>query len=287
LKKLKNGAALIKASYKLNEEIIMEVEEKKLSDNVYIIDKAFYMPQLQRSRRIWLYLPPEYRTSRQHYPVLYMQDGQNLFEDWSAFGEEWGIDETLNAVKSKCILVGIDNAMDRRLNEYALHDHERYGKGEGASYLSFLVNTLKPYIDETYRTLSGREHTFIAGSSLGALISFYAMLHFPGTFGAAGIFSPAFWIAPDLERETQSTAGQNSSIPQRYYFYWGKKESAEMASNATIITGLLKTYEHCTLKTVVNEKGTHSETEWRAAFPRFYKWLMQKEKRGSKVRSNE
>jgi predicted alpha/beta superfamily hydrolase len=252
-------------------------EEKKLSANVHIIDNAFFMPQLQRSRRIWLYLPAEYRTSRQHYPVLYMQDGQNLFEDWSAFGEEWGVDETLNALKSKCIVVGIDNGIDKRLNEYTLHDHERYGKGEGAQYLSFMVNTLKPYIDETYRTLPGREHTFIAGSSLGALLSFYATLYCPETFGAAGIFSPAFWIATEIEKETKTNAEQNSHLPLRYYFYWGRREGAEMASDAALITDLLKNYGHYTIKTIINEKGTHSEKEWGAAFPRFYKWLMQKD----------
>jgi predicted alpha/beta superfamily hydrolase len=197
------------------------------------------------------------------------------------------VDETLNAQKNKCIVVGIDNGIDKRLNEYTMRDHERYGRGEGAQYLSFLVNTLKPYIDETYRTLPGREHTFIAGSSLGAVISFYATLYCPETFGATGIFSPAFWIAPDLERETRTNAEQNSHLPLRYYFYWGKKEGAEMVSDATIITDLLKTYEHCTLKTVVNEKGTHNEKEWRVAFPRFYKWLMQKEKQQSTGDKNE
>src|SRR5215217_3183379 len=133
-------------------------------NNVYIIDNAFYIPQLKRSRRIWLYLPADYSTAKKHYPVLYMQDGQNLFEEWSAFGEEWGVDETLNNLKAKCIVVGIDNGIDKRMNEYTLHDQERYGKGEGAHYLAFLVNTLKPYIDETYRTLPEQAHTYIAGS---------------------------------------------------------------------------------------------------------------------------
>src|SRR5215203_1858562 len=221
------------------------VNIQKTSKNVYIIDKAFYMPQLRRSRRIWLYLPPEYRTSRQHYPVLYMQDGQNLFEDWSAFSEEWGIDETLNKVKGKCIVVGIDNGVERRMNEYSVHDHPRYGNGEGGPYLSFLVHTLKPYIDETYRTLPGREHTYIAGSSLGALISFYGSLYYPEVFGAAGIFSPAFWVAPELESEVKSRAGQNSKYPQRYYFYHGQKEGHEMAANAKTIIALLSAQEHC------------------------------------------
>jgi len=246
----------------------------KSSHNVYIIDKAFYMPQLKRSRRIWLYLPPNYHLSKQHYPVVYMQDGQNLFEEWSAFGEEWGVDETLNELNGRCIVVGIDNSPERRMNEYTTQDHEKYGTGEGALYLSFLVNTLKPYIDETYRTLPGREHTSIAGSSLGALISFYACLHYPQTFGAAGIFSPAFWIAPALENEIKNKSEKNKAYPQRFFFYYGEKEGHEMAANAKAVIDLLNTFEQVTLKVTVDKEGTHSEANWRAIFPKFYKWMM-------------
>src|SRR5687768_5349467 len=92
------------------------VHTGKMAENVYIFDEAFYMPQLDRSRRIWLYLPPEYSSSHKHYPVLYMHDGQNLFDANTAFGgEEWGIDETLNAIKNKCIIVGIDNGAAKRI----------------------------------------------------------------------------------------------------------------------------------------------------------------------------
>lgn len=253
----------------------------KSGKNVYIIDKAFYMPQLQRSRRIWLYLPPEYGATKQHYPVLYMQDGQNLFEDWSAFGEEWEIDESLNEINGKCIVVGIDNGNERRMNEYTMHDHEKYGRGEGGQYLSFLVDTLKPYIDETFRTLPDREHTFIAGSSLGAVISFYACLYYPQVFGGAGIFSPAFWIAPHLKEEIKDKAAQNSNFPQRFYFYYGEKEGKEMIAHANSVIRLLKKYFHYIVKPIVEKEGTHSEAEWRIAFPLFYKWIMRKEQNHS------
>lgn len=250
------------------------VPKAKPSNNVYIIDNAFYIPQLKRYRRIWLYLPADYHTSKQSYPVLYMQDGQNLFEDWSAFGEEWGVDETLNALKGKCIVVGIDNGQERRINEYTTHDNQRYGRGEGEQYLSFLVKTLKPYIDETYRTLQNREHTFIAGSSLGGLISFYACLYYPDVFGAGGIFSPAFWIAPQLMEELKCKADQNNELPQRFYFYYGEKEGHEMAAHAEAVMHLLKSYEPYAVTTVVDTEGTHSEAEWRKTFSDFYKWLM-------------
>ncbi|HUQ97231.1 MAG TPA: alpha/beta hydrolase-fold protein [Chitinophagaceae bacterium] len=270
----------IKSVLRINEKEIMETLVKQsLSNNVFIIDAAFYMPQLGRNRRIWLYLPPEYSTSKQHYPVLYMHDGQNLFEDSSAFGEEWGVDESLNALNGKCIVVGIDNGLEKRINEYTVHDGAPYGNGEGNAYLSFVVQTLKPYIDETYRTLEGREHTFIAGSSLGALISFYAMLYYPHVFSAAGIFSPAFWIAPGLLDETKHLAGQNQTMPQRFYFYYGEKEGHEMAANARAIMDVLKAIPQYKVKAVIDPEGTHSEANWRIAFTSYYKWMMQKEKR--------
>jgi predicted alpha/beta superfamily hydrolase len=152
---------------------MMEEQNQSLAPNVYILDTAFYMPQLGRYRRIWLYLPPDYHTSTRHYPVLYMHDGQNLFQEWSAFGEEWGVDETIDAMERKCIVVGVDNGGEHRLREYKLHDDEEFGKGEGRPYLAFLVETLKPFIDRSYRTKTGREHTWIAGSSMGGLISLW------------------------------------------------------------------------------------------------------------------
>ncbi len=255
---------------------IINTEPAPAAKNTWIIDRAFYIPQLNRSRRIWLCLPADYHSSKDCYPVIYMQDGQNLFEDWSAFGEEWGIDETLDEMDGKCIVVGIDNGGVRRMNEYALHDHDRYGKGEGAQYLAFLVETLKPYIDQTYRTLTDREHTFVAGSSMGALISYYACLYYPEIFGGGGIFSPAFWIAPNLAQEAASKI--NNSYRQRFYFYYGEEEGSEMLDHIQPILKLVGEHPHLKLTAVVKTEGKHSESEWRQQFPWFYKWILNKRK---------
>jgi predicted alpha/beta superfamily hydrolase len=247
------------------------------ANNVWIIDKAFYIPQLNRYRRIWLYLPQGYTTSKEKYPVLYMQDGQNLFEEWSAFSEEWGVDETLNEAGGKCIVVGIDNGIEKRMNEYTMEDNEKYGKGEGKAYLSFLVNTLKPYIDKTYRTKSDRDNTYVAGSSLGGLISFYAALYYPEVFGASGIFSPAFWIASNLKNETTACLKKNSTYTQRYYFYYGEKEGQQLVVTTEPIIKLVQSFENNKVSKVVKKEGTHSEAEWRDQFPHFYNWIMGEE----------
>lgn len=189
-------------------------------ENVYIIDDSFYLPQLQRWRRIWLYLPADYFGSGKAYPVLYMHDGQNLFDHETAFGAEWEVDETLNRLNGPCIVVGIDNGGLRRIPEYTVHD-TAHGIAEGRSYMRFVVDTLKPYIDRTYRTLPGRESTFTAGSSLGGLIAFYLCMHFPHVFGGGGTFSPAFWIDPLVFQEISIVAGNNHTLPQRFYFLPG------------------------------------------------------------------
>lgn len=247
-----------------------------VTGNVHIFDEAFYMPQLQRSRRIWLYLPPDYSSSRNSYPVLYMHDGQNLFDAATAFGgEEWGVDETMDTVKNKCIIVGIDNGGAKRINEYNFYDTDEHGAGEGRAYVSFIVDTLKPCIDKTYRTLPGRGHTFTAGSSLGALISFYAAFYYPQVFGGAGIFSPAFWIVPHIAEEMKAKAEENRQFAQRFYFYAGEKEEKLITEKTGMITDLLKPFPHYTIKKVLDPGGSHSEATWRAAFPHFYHWLFR------------
>ncbi|GAA4330135.1 alpha/beta hydrolase [Flaviaesturariibacter amylovorans] len=248
--------------------------------NVHIIDTAFPMPQLGRYRRIWLYLPPEYASGQNHYPVLYMHDGQNLFENWSAFGEEWQVDETLDRMDRKCIVVGIDNGGEHRLREYNVNDHAELGKGEGRRYLSFIVETLKPFIDRTYRTKPGRAHTTIAGSSMGGLISYYAALLHPEVFGRAGVFSPSFWLQPSILQETKAIAAR-SRPPVDLYFYAGEQEGAEMAARVRAVTSLLQGHPAFRVQEYYNPSGTHSEAEWRAHFPEFYGWLM-----GLRRRSN-
>src|SRR5436190_6174599 len=173
--------------------------------NVRIIDSAFFIPQLNRTRRVWIYLPPSYNSSNKKYPVLYMHDGQNIFDDATSFSGEWGVDEALDTLGLKtkeCIVVGIDNGSDKRLNEYCPYDFSlqsgQKGKGEGDLYLQFLAKTLKPFVDKKYRTLKDSKNTFTAGSSMGGLISMYAVLKYPKTFGGAGVFSPAFWVGPKI-----------------------------------------------------------------------------------------
>ncbi len=121
-----------------------------------------------------------------------MHDGQNVFDDSTSFAGEWGVDETLDSISShgkEIIVVAVDHGGQKRINEYCPYDMEKFGKGEGNQYVDFLVKDLKPFIDKNYRTEKDKQNTFIAGSSMGGLISMYAVLKYPGVFGGAGVFS--------------------------------------------------------------------------------------------------
>jgi enterochelin esterase-like enzyme len=166
------------------------------SVHVSLMDSFFAIPQLGRTRKIWLYLPEGYAISKKKYPVLYMHDGQNIFDNFTAPYGEWGVDECLDSLvesgRQPSIVVGIEND-SHRMNEYNPCNHDEFGKGEGNEYVDFIATTLKPYIDKHYRTLSSKENTIIAGSSMGGLISYFAMLKYPNVFAKAGVFSPSIW----------------------------------------------------------------------------------------------
>lgn len=256
---------------------IQAQSEKTRSENVKIVDTAFHMPQLQKNRRIWIYLPPGYDNTKLRYPVIYMQDGQNVFDaKTSAFGE-WGVDEILDSLLRKpvrhAIVVGIDHGGDDRLKEYNPYD-SKYGKGAGKTYVEFLVKTLKPYIDENFRTLKTAKNTTVAGSSMGGLISLYAAAKYPEVFGNVGIFSPAFWIAPDLYKEIPILLS-GKPMP-KMYFVAGGLEGGSMLPDMEKMYHLLNPNGK-SRRIVMRElpDGKHSEWFWHREFPDFYQFIFK------------
>jgi predicted alpha/beta superfamily hydrolase len=248
-----------------------KAEEKKhtASAQVHIINEKFDMPQLGRQRRVWIYLPEGYSSSSKKYPVVYMHDGQNLFDEYTAGYGEWGIDEIMDKLpaKDKCIIVGIDHGGEYRITEYDPYD-SKYGKGRGYDYVDFLVKTLKPYVDQHYRTKTNALHTSIAGSSMGGLISMYAILRYPDVFGNAGVFSPAFWVAPDLYKYAQQ---QGLSKSSRIYFICGDSESENMVADMHKMISLIlsKGINEKNIPEVIIKGAKHNEKQWNGDFPRF------------------
>jgi predicted alpha/beta superfamily hydrolase len=246
------------------------------AENVHVMDEEFYMPQLDRYRRIWVYLPPDYEETDGSYPVIYMHDGQNLFDASTSYLGEWEVDETLNdlfeAGYHVPIVVGIDNGGMERGNEYTPWVNEEYGGGQGELYMQFIVETLKPHIDEIFRTLAGRESTAVWGSSLGGLISFYGIMAYQEVFSKAGVYSPSYWWSDTVWTFT-AEAGIQDEL--KLYQMTGELEGGTMVPNTWAMDELLKSMGmgEDELSTTIVEEGEHNEALWRDDFEHAYLWL--------------
>lgn len=254
-----------------------KVPNSTASKNVKLFYKAMHLPQLKRKRRIWVYLPPNYEKSKENYPVLYMQDGQNLFDDATAFAGEWGVDETLDKLaiekKLKMIVVGIDNGSKHRMDEYSPWKN-MYGGGKGDAYLKFIVETLKPKIDSSFRTKPKRKHTAIMGSSMGGLISYYGALKYSKTFGKVGVFSPSFWFSDEVVVFTKKKS-KNTKV--KAYFLMGSEEgeSAIKAMDKVITTMKKSGYKKKNFTTKIVSGAKHNEALWKNEFEEAILWLFK------------
>ena len=190
-----------------------------------VVAQNVHSPQLNNDRDIIVYLPPSYATSSKHYPVLYMHDGQNLFDHATSFAGEWLVDETLQNLAYneglEAIVVGIPNKGPQRLDEYSPFEDHSYGGGLGNQYVSFIVNNLKPMIDNEFRTLPQRRKTGIMGSSMGGLISLYAFFFREDIFGFIGAMSPSLWFAKGAIYHYIENA---SYLPGKVYLDAGTRE---------------------------------------------------------------
>ena len=263
--------------------------------SVSVLSDSFGVPQLGRARRVWLYLPPGYVASHRRYPVLYLQDGQNVFDAATSFSGEWGVDETLDSLHAAgdpgVIVVAVDNGREHRMDEYQPWPaaNRNIGGGEGSAYVDFLVHTLKPYVDAHYRTRPDRANTGVGGSSLGGLISFYATLEYPDVFGRALVFSTPFFLHPQLL--AMARAAHPRQPPTRFYFDTGLTEgvssagiperamarSQEAVVDSLAAAGIDTAHD---VRALLPPDGAHAEWFWRREFPAAYRWLFAPAGRG-------
>lgn len=253
--------------------------EKKstATSNVFLLKKEFIIPNLNNiSHKIWIYLPPNYHSTSKTYPVIYMHDAQNLFDASTSYAGEWEVDETLNKLYEKTgkgfIVVGIENGGEERINEYTPWKNEKYGGGKGEIYVNFIVNTLKPYIDKSYRTKSQQKYTGLIGSSLGGLISYYGGLQYPETFGKIGALSTSFWFS---EKVIDFTKEKGNLKNVKLFLLVGGKEGDNTEKDTQKIEKLLlnNRFKSKNLKTKINPEGKHNEAFWRSEFLEVISWL--------------
>lgn len=260
---------------------VFSQEEERLhtaAANVKVIETPLHFPRIDRERQIRIYLPPNYSATKKDYEVLYMHDGQNLFDDATSFVGEWGVDEVLNELyKEKgleLIVVGIDNGQQHRMLELTGWDHEKYGKAEGKEYMNFIIRVVKPYVDDHYRTLSSWEHTGIMGSSMGGLISHYAMFQYSGYFSKAGIFSPSYWYG---EGPFEQVKKLKLAPEAKLFLYMGGKEGDMMVDNFNRMIDLLKEEGYSDqIRTKITPEGEHKERFWKAELKEALLWLYSK-----------
>lgn len=244
--------------------------------NVHIITNDYPYPQFNTTKRIWIYLPADYYTGTKSYSVIYMHDGQNLFDNLYSFIGEWGIDETMqnfyNNGKETSIVVGIETNRNR-IEELTPFANAAYGGGKADLYVDFLINNLKPYIDQNFRTKPQREYTGIAGSSLGGLFSFYIGLKYQSIFSKIGVFSPSFWFNDKIYVFASNFIQQYSNMG--FYFICGGQESTSMVPDMLRMVSQLKQqgFKQEIISEVVKQDGSHSEWFWKREFPLAYATL--------------
>ncbi len=241
--------------------------------------KNFKATKLKNSRKIWVYLPPSYPASkRKRYPVLYVHDGNNVFDEATAFlGVEWELDETAEKLIKEekireIIIVAIENNYQRQEEYTHIHDPMCGGGGDADLYAHFIIKDLKPFIDKEYRTLKDRQYTGIMGSSLGGLVSMYIGWKYWETFSMAGVVSPSVWWAGrDILKVIQKTA---KKPPIRVWVDMGSlegtmDETEEGLPQAVVDARLLRDILigkgfklHRDLEYLEVEGAQHTEADW-------------------------
>ena len=243
---------------------------------VKLISEEFEIPQLNKTRRVWALLPHDYETSNLDYPVLYLQDAQNLFNENAQYGN-WEIDKKLAVMAEynigKIIIIAVEHAEKERIKEYNV-GNTVLGNGQGKKYIRFLTDTLKPFIDENFRTKSDRENTGIGGSSMGGLVSIFSGIMYPEVFGKLMIFSPSLWVVPKIKL---SFLDIDEPQDTRVYLYAGGDESETMIDYVTNFKNRLLKKEgfadKMKIRLSINMAGKHNERYWSDEFPKAIEWL--------------
>jgi predicted alpha/beta superfamily hydrolase len=242
-----------------------------IQGDVRVLEKV-WSPQLENHRDLFIYLPPSYKHGHKRYPVLYMHDAQNLFDPATSYaGNDWQVDETMETLSQEgleAIIVGLPHMGEHRIHEYNPLPGVQVSRGE--AYLRFLVETVKPLIDHTFRTRKDRKHTGIMGSSMGGLISTYAFFYHPHTFGFLGSLSPAYWYASG---GIHPAVREAEFVPGRIYLDHGTKENSAMLMYSILLSKGYKPGQ--SLMYVKEENGEHTESAWARRLPNALRFLLR------------
>lgn len=243
------------------------------------------IPELtgEEERRAYIYLPESYESEPdKYYPVLYMFDGHNVFFDGDAtYGKSWGMKEYMDYTDTQVIIAAVEcnhSPDNGRLKEYSPFDFQsrEFGRipGYGKITMDWFVNTFKPCVDRNFRTLRGRRNTYIAGSSMGGLMSLYAVIEYNHIFSGAAALSPSLWVSvPKLSSMIKNTKLRKNTV---IYMDYGSREMGNhrgMWSQYAKITSLLIEKGVLVNSRIVPD-GEHSEASWERQIPFFMNTLL-------------
>ena len=254
-----------------------------------ILKKDFIYPTKQKNRPLHIYLPDNYFKTNERYPVMYFFDGHNLFLDEDAtYGKSWGVKKFLETWPKDMIIVGIECGHEgqERLSEYLPYP-ARFGRFKefeptGDETFRWIIEDIKPMIDQTYRTIPFRECTGIGGSSMGGLMALYGVLHYNQWFSKAACISSSINICMPHIRQAMKTL--HLFPDTRVYMSWGTREVHDLEDpNKLDTTSMMYSY-HQELKAYFENQdasirlfnhvgGGHCEADWEKLVPSFYYYL--------------
>ena len=243
-----------------------------------VVLPSVHSPQLDNRRDLQVYVPAAPARGDARYPVIYMHDGQNLFDPAMSFAGAWGVDAALRWASrrgSDAIVVGIPNMGAARIAEYSPFVEAGAGGGAGDRYLDFIMRTVKPLVDARFPTLPDRSHTGIAGSSLGGLISLYAFFQYSEVFGFAAALSPSLWFGHGALLDLVARAPR---VPGRLYIDIGMREGERSVTLGRRLRDLLlaKGYEPGRdFRWVEDKDGVHHESAWGRRFRKALPFLLR------------
>lgn len=239
-----------------------------------LVDTVLLIPQFNQLTTVHIYLPEGYKSG-QHYPVLYMPCQHDIFGTPGNVSDSWNVNLALDSLAAKgktaCIVVGFEQVPDTSAtsNDPAVMASLLGRRVKG--YADFLTLTLKPYIDQHYHTIAGKENTMLAAADTGALVSYYAMLNYPDIFGKAGIFSPPFLLAN--WGSTWLDQAFNDKSYGKFFFYWVQQDVPDELSSLNLVNSKLGNASNTLVYVLEDADGANDINAWRKWFPEFYNWI--------------
>ncbi len=277
---------------------------KMITNKNFVIIQDFESKILTNKRTIRVYLPENYFNSSEYYPVIYAQDGQNLFFDPNN-KMKWDLDKNIEKLTKEdkikdVIVVGIDHMGVQRITEYTPFPFSSYGGGKGKLYGEFLVKEVKPFIEANFRVKTNREDVAVMGSSLGGLISLYIGMWYPEQFGIIGSVSPSYWWGLD-KNLAEASNNIESLKTQKIYIDMGYREQSTMfkEKNGRGISNVIYTtkemflllqkngMDYPNLLYIEDLAGEHNELIWKERITNFLIFAFSKKKLSSELKNIE